>query len=111
MMRQALGALVLSMFAAGGVVHAATPAPAPATAQIVVSHFMFQPMALTVAVGTTVTWVNKDDEAHTVRSDTGAFASAALDTDESYSFRFDQPGTYHFTCSLHTRMVGTIIVQ
>jgi len=34
-----------------------------------------------------------------------------MDTNESFSFKFDKPGTYHYTCSIHPRMVGTIVVQ
>ena len=90
---------------------AAPQAATPPSSQIVVKDFMFQPTLLTVPAGATVTWTNKDDEPHTVRSDTGLFKSTAMDTNESYSFTFAKPGTYHFTCSIHPRMVGTIIVQ
>jgi plastocyanin len=90
------------------VVHAA----AAETPTIVMARdFMFAPTALTVPAGSTVTWTNKDDEPHTVVSDSGVFRSAALDTNESFSFRFDQPGTYRYLCSIHPRMVGTIIVR
>jgi plastocyanin len=86
--------------------------PAPlAPAQIVISDFMFQPATVTVKAGTSITWVNKDDEPHTVRSDAGLFASGALDTNEKFSFRFDRPGTYRFVCSIHPQMVGIIVVQ
>jgi len=80
-------------------------------AQIVIKDFMFAPDSLTIKAGTTVTWSNKDDEPHSVVSDTGLFRSGARDTDETFSFRFDQPGIYHFTCSIHPKMVGTIIVE
>jgi plastocyanin len=83
----------------------------PAATRIEVKDFMFMPTTLTIGVGAKVTWVNKDDEPHTVVSDTGVFRSGAMDTDESFSFKFDQPGTYHFTCSIHPRMVGTIVVK
>lgn len=86
---------------------AATPDPT----KIVVKDFMFVPMSLTVKAGSTVTWTNLDDEPHTVGSDTGLFRSGAMDTNESFSFKFDKPGTYHFTCSIHPRMAGTIVVQ
>ena len=79
--------------------------------QIEVKDFMFAPTTLTVNAGEQVTWLNKDDEPHTVVSDTGLFRSGAVDTDETFSFRFAKPGTYHFTCSIHPRMVGTIVVQ
>jgi plastocyanin len=78
---------------------------------VVARDFMFGPASLTVSAGSTVTWTNKDDEPHTVVSDTALFRSGALDTDESFSFRFDKPGTYHYACSIHPRMVGTIVVQ
>jgi plastocyanin len=88
-------------------------APAETTdATVVVAHeFMFAPTALTVKSGSTVTWTNKDEEPHTIVSDTGLFRSAAIDTNESFSFRFDKPGTYRYVCSIHPRMVGTIVVQ
>ncbi len=78
---------------------------------IVAKDFMFNPTPLTVKVGSTVTWTNKDDEPHTVVSDTGVFKSGGMDTNESFSYKFDKPGTYHFTCSIHPRMVGTVIVE
>jgi plastocyanin len=79
--------------------------------KIVVKDFMFMPTPLTVKAGSTVTWTNMDDEPHTVVSDTGLFKSGGMDTNESFSYKFDKPGTYHFTCSIHPRMVGTIIVE
>jgi plastocyanin len=88
-----------------------TISAAAAPNSIEVKDFMFMPATLTVNIGAEVSWVNKDDEPHTVVSDTGLFRSGALDTDESFSFKFDKPGTYHFTCSIHPRMVGTIIVK
>jgi len=81
------------------------------TAKIAVKDFMFNPTPLTVRAGSTVTWTNMDDEPHTVVSDTGAFKSGGMDTNESFSYKFDKPGTYHFTCSIHPRMVGTVVVQ
>jgi plastocyanin len=89
------------------------PAAAQSTEanKISIEDFMFAPNPLTIKAGATVTWVNMDDEPHTVVSNTAMFRSGALDTKESFSFKFTAPGTYHFTCSIHPRMVGTIIVQ
>jgi plastocyanin len=88
-----------------------TAAPTDSATTILVKDFMFVPTSLTVKAGSTVIWANMDDEPHTVVSDTGLFRSGAMDTSESFSFKFDKPGTYHFTCSIHPRMVGTIVVQ
>ena len=101
------GAAMLAWF---GVSNPAT-AEIPQTTNIVVKNFMFMPMSVTVTTGSTVTWSNQDQEPHTVVSDTGLFRSGAIDTNESFSFKFDQPGTYHFMCSIHPQMVGTIVVR
>jgi plastocyanin len=82
----------------------------PGAAIVLARDFMFAPTSLTVSAGSTVSWTNKDDEPHTVVSDTAVFRSGALDTDESFSFRFDKPGIYHYACSIHPRMVGAIVV-
>lgn len=100
-------AILACCIAAAGPGRAATPS----AAGILVKDFMFAPMTLTVSAGSTVTWANMDEEPHTVVSDTGLFRSGAIDTHDSFSFKFDKPGTYHFTCSIHPRMVGTIVVQ
>jgi plastocyanin len=108
----------LSLTAAGiaALWWAATASPAfAATAAeptiVIAREFMFAPASLSVTAGSTVTWKNQDDEPHTVVSDSGLFRSAAMDTNESFSFRFDKPGTYTYACSIHPRMVGTVIVR
>jgi plastocyanin len=78
---------------------------------ISIKEFMFAPTAMTVPVGTTVRWKNLDGEPHTVRSIDTAFASNALDQNDSFTFKFDKPGTYRYVCSIHPQMVGTIVVK
>jgi len=95
----------------GIAIYAPSSAETADSNRIVVKEFMFTPNSLSVKTGSTVTWANMDDEPHSVVSDTGLFRSGAMDTNESFSFKFDKPGTYHFTCSIHPRMVGTIVVQ
>ena len=75
-----------------------------------IDNFTFTPAALTVKVGTTVTWKNQDDIPHTVVS-AGKFKSKALDTDDSYTFTFSAPGDYEYFCSLHPHMTGMIKVE
>jgi plastocyanin len=79
--------------------------------QIMVENFSFQPGTLTVKIGTTVTWVNHDDEPHTVNENNKTFKSGTLDTDAKFSYKFTSPGTYSYFCSLHPRMTGQIIVK
>ena len=84
---------------------------AAATAEVKIDNFSFGPAALTVPVGTTVTWTNRDDIPHTVVSTDGVFKSKALDTDDKFSFVFSKPGTYPYFCSIHPKMTGQVIVQ
>lgn len=100
--------LALLMVAPGPALLAADTA---AAGIVTIKNFMFAPATVTIKSGTTVTWTNKDNEPHTVASDSGLFRSGAMDTDESFSFKFDKPGTYHFACSIHPMMVGTIVVE
>jgi len=79
--------------------------------QVVIENFQFNPPTLTVPVGTTVTWVNHDRDEHTVTSSTRLFSSAGLDPNETYSYRFDAPGTYAYFCALHPHMTAQIVVQ
>lgn len=79
--------------------------------KIDVRNFMFGPQTLTVTAGSTVVWTNLDQEPHTIASDQGLFRSGAIDTNETFSFKFDHPGTYRYFCTIHPQMLGTIVVQ
>lgn len=79
--------------------------------RVQIKDFMFTPMEFKTQVGVPVTWVNQDDEPHTIVSDSGLFHSAALDTGNEFTFRFDKPGTYHVFCSIHPQMKATIVVE
>lgn len=81
--------------------------------QIGIQNFKFGPNPLTVPVGSRVTWVNRDEEPHTVTSADPAdpFKSAALDTGDKFSVTFDKPGSYKYFCSVHPFMVGTVVVK
>jgi plastocyanin len=77
-----------------------------------IDNFTFGPKTLTVKAGTSVTWTNKDDIPHGIASSNNAFKrSPALDTDDSFSFTFNTPGTYQYFCYLHPYMVGSIVVE
>lgn len=78
---------------------------------VVMKHFDFAPMAITVPAGTTVTWKNLDGEPHTVVSEDGLFRSKALDENDTFAFKFDKPGTYKYVCTIHPKMVGTVTVK
>lgn len=96
---------------AGAGRNAAAAAQQASTMEVKIDNFSFGPSTITVAVGTTVTWVNRDDIPHTVVSDDKVFKSKALDTDDKFSYTFTKAGTYGYFCSLHPKMTGKVIVQ
>jgi plastocyanin len=83
----------------------------PATAEVKIDNFSFGPATITVAAGTTVTWINRDDIPHKVVSNDDQFKSKVLDTDEKFSYTFSKAGSYPYFCSIHPKMTGKIIVQ
>lgn len=86
----------------------------PAAAEdltVSIDNFTFSPAEVTVAPGTTVTWINNDDIPHTVVDKKQAFRSKALDTEGKFSFTFTNAGDYSYFCSLHPHMIGKVIVK
>jgi len=79
--------------------------------RIEIAKHKFSLPTLTVPAGTTVTWLNRDDDVHTVVSTTQAFRSGGLETDEAYSYKFTKPGVYQYFCTLHPLMTGKVIVK
>jgi len=76
-----------------------------------IAKHKFSLPTVTVPVGGTVTWLNHDEDVHTVVSTTQVFRSPGLDTDEAYSYKFAKPGVYQYFCTLHPLMTGTVIVK
>ncbi len=71
----------------------------------------YVPPTLTVPAGTTVQWINRDEETHTVTSTTELFKSGGLNLEDEYTHTFTTPGEYPYTCALHDFMQGTIFVK
>jgi plastocyanin len=103
--------MVLTLLLAAGAPGSSATPPQAASAEVKVDNFSFGPATLTVAVGTTVTWTNRDDIPHTVVSTDKVFKSKVLDTDEKFSFTFAKAGTYPYFCSIHPKMTGSVVVQ
>ncbi len=118
-------ALALTVAACGS---SATPSPAPATASppstapasvspaggdaVTIAGFAFAPASLTVKVGATVTWTNKDTATHTVVWADGSPGSGSLTNGGApYSRTFDTAGTFAYVCGIHAAMKGTVVVE
>jgi plastocyanin len=104
-----------------------TPAPTPSTQNnsnanppssntsqantVSIENMAFTPATLSVKKGTTVTWTNNDSVEHTVTADNGVGPnSQSLENGKSYSFKFDQVGTFKYHCSIHSSMQGSVEV-
>lgn len=79
--------------------------------KIEIKDFAFNPQTITVKSGEKITWINRDEEPHTVVSVEKQFKkSTALDTDQQFTITAGAPGTYTYFCSVHPKMTGTIVV-
>jgi len=80
-------------------------------AKIEIKDFAFNPQNITVKAGEKITWINRDEEPHTVVSVGKKFQrSPGLDTDQEFSIIAGAPGTYEYFCSVHPKMTGMIVV-
>jgi plastocyanin len=95
---------------------AGTAAPVPgaapvATGAVTIQKFAFGPSSIVVKVGTTITWTNADDEAHTVFfAFDGSRSPILVNNANVYHKTFTTPGTYPYHCTIHPFMTGTVEV-
>jgi len=111
--------LVLALLALPAMACAETSAPTGESASamkqiggpsVTIIDFAFQPAFVSVAAGSTVTWLNDGGSPHTVTSDNGAFDSNMLSPGGRFSEPFWTPGTYSYHCAIHPSMTGTVQV-
>src|SRR4030042_179742 len=94
-----IGLLALAGLAFAYLAHpgaASTPTASPDS--VAIQDYSFRPATLRVAVGTTVTWTNRDAVAHTVTGKSGDWGSGLLAQGQQFSYTFTQPGTYDYFC-------------
>jgi len=78
-------------------------------AQVDMSGTAFSPQTVTIAVGKSVRWTNKDPVQHNVTGE--SFGTGNLDPNESATVQFNTAGTFEYECTLHAGMTGTVVVQ
>jgi plastocyanin len=106
----AISLINLSVFALGGEMKDVDGTSSKQN-KIEIKDFAFNPQTITVKAGEKVTWINRDEEPHTVVSVEKQFKkSTALDTDQEFTITAGAPGTYTYFCSVHPKMTGTIVV-
>lgn len=84
--------------------------------KIEMRNLRFIPEMVTIKQGTTATWVNEDSVIHTVTSgerdnESGIFDSGNIRGGESFSYTFNDKGTFDYFCRPHLGMKGTIEVE
>ncbi|HZR25179.1 MAG TPA: c-type cytochrome [Vicinamibacterales bacterium] len=88
------------------------PAARPSDANVIaMDGTAFTPPEMTVTVGETVTWINREPFPHNIVSTAGGFHSPDLDPDRQWQFHATQPGRFPYVCKLHPGMTGTLIVE
>lgn len=83
----------------------------PARHDIEISALRFEPAELTVEVGDTVVWTNRDLVPHTATGRSGTFDSENMDRGDVFSTVFEEEGTVYYLCDYHPTMTGTILVR
>jgi plastocyanin len=73
--------------------------------------FAYEPDELTVAAGTSVTWIHEGEAPHTVTAEDGSFASDTLEAGDRFEHTFDEPGSFAYVCDFHPQMQGTVTVE
>jgi plastocyanin len=82
-----------------------------AATQVVLQNIQISPTSVSVKVGDTVTWTNKDSFDHHLVGDKGEFDSGTMAAGATFSFTFKAAGTIGYHCSIHPEMIGTVVVQ
>lgn len=81
------------------------------TSQVVIDNFKFNPTPLTIEKGTEVTWTNHDDIPHSIVLNSLGARSKAMDTDGTFTYKFDKSGTFFYVCGLHPFMQAKVVVK
>lgn len=88
----------------------ADPAPKPQSASVTIQNFAFSPGAVRVTKGATVTWTNRDSAPHQIDADEKFPSSPVLNQGQSYSYTFDETGTFSYYCAIHPSMKASVEV-
>lgn len=77
-----------------------------------IKNLEFNPTTLNIKTGTKVTWTNRDNTPHIIKSEfINLLDSKTLSPGQSFSFTFDKPGFINYSCSLHPTMKGIVIIK
>lgn len=92
------------------VVERAAAAPVESRVKVSIVNFAFTPEEIQIKAGETVTWLNDDGAPHGLKFNDGTKGTDLFLPGASFSRRFDQPGVYDYSCSVHPYMTGRVLV-
>ncbi len=108
--RLVLAASAALVLVAAGCGESANSEPVATTEVAMAKSYRFDPKTIEIEAGQSVTWTNEDNFTHTVQVD--GQEDHKVERGESVSIAFDEPGTYHYVCTLHSQdMDGEVIVK
>lgn len=85
--------------------------PVPTNRVDMPRSYRFEPVAITVTAGATVTWTNSDQFSHSVRFGDAGDPDLVLRPGETGTLAFEEPGSFRYVCTFHpTDMTGTVLV-
>ena len=96
---------------AGGSAPTSVPASASKNTTVTIQDFSFAQPLVNIKKGDTVVWTNKDSAPHTVTGDSGGPSSPTINSNGSYSFKFDTAGTFSYHCAFHPSMKAKVVVS
>lgn len=102
--------LIIAVLASGCTSGPEIQSQPTATNTVEIKGFAFNPDTITIAKGTTVTWTNMDSAQHTVTGIGNDISSEILSQGQTYSFTFNEAGTFEYQCHIHPGMKGKVIV-
>ena len=90
---------------------AAVGAPKPSATTVAIDGTAFTPQTITVKVGSSVMWENKDPFPHTATSDAASFDSQAIQPGKSWTYTATKKGEFSYVCKFHPTMKATLRVE
>jgi plastocyanin len=109
-MRLGAVALAAALALTAGCGESESAEPVATTEVAMVKSYRFDPKVIEVDAGESVTWTNDDNFTHTVQVD--GEEDHRVERGESVSIAFEEPGTHHYVCTLHSQdMEGEVVVR
>ena len=109
--RRSLLFVALASAATGALAASSATAAKESTKKIAIENIQFNPTDVTIKLGETLEWENKDIVPHTVTADDGSFDSKTIDPGKTWSYKPKKKGTFSYKCNFHPNMLAKFSVK